>query len=428
MKNKTETTILLKTSAVIFKYGEILIHQKHIIKKWINHIQILYLTVLLSCVNNVYSQIQGEKILNITGQQTSIYQYCDAETRWASPENWKGEKGAGGIENNGRKGSPCFTLKSGEKKILAEVNGYSGMIRRIWITISDLSPEMLRGIKLIMFWDNAGEPAVLAPLGDFFGHGLGQMKTFENAFFACPEGKSFNCYIPMPFKMAMKIIAVNESDNDLDMFYYDIDYTLGDRFNENTLYFHAWFNHQSQTEFMKDYEILPLIVGKGRFLGANISVAVNTAEYLRTWWGEGEVKIYLDGDRKYPTLCGTGTEDYIGTGWGQSEYSQAFQGCTIADKEKMQYAFYRYHVPDPVYFHQDIKVTIQQIGYVGKKDLNKLEFLKNLVYETDGKRDSVLFYDDPDGFLFERRDDISSCAYFYFSEPYNNLLNTRIIK
>ncbi|HUX96803.1 MAG TPA: glycoside hydrolase family 172 protein [Bacteroidales bacterium] len=343
------------------------------------------------------------------------------QTRWASAENWKGEKGAAGILNGGRKGSPSFKLSAGTEKVLAEVNGSSGVIRRIWITINNRSPKMLRGIKIKMFWDKAKTPAVLVPLGDFFCQGLGQMKTFENVFFSSPEGRSFNCIIPMPFKTAMKIEVVNETDEDISMFFYDIDYTIGDSFSENSAYFHAWFNHQNPTEIKKDYEILPEVSGKGRYLGANIGVIADSAEYLRSWWGEGEVKIFLDGDKEFPTLCGTGTEDYIGTGWGQGGYANRYQGCTVADGAKMQYAFYRFHVPDPVYFYQDIKVTIQQIGYAGEQELQKMKQLNKTIYKTGEEMEAVIFNTDLKSLIFERADNVSSCVYFYLSQPENKL-------
>ena len=343
------------------------------------------------------------------------------QTRWASAENWKGEKGAAGKLNGGRKGSPSFKLSAGTEKVLAEVTGTSGVVRRIWITINNRSPKMLRGIRIKMFWDNAGAPAVSVPIGDFFCHGLGQMKTFENAFFSSPEGRSFNCIVPMPFKTAMKIEVVNETDEDISMFFYDVDYTIGDTFGENSAYFHAWFNHQNPTELKKDYEILPVIKGKGRYLGAIIGVIADTSEYLRSWWGEGEVKVYLDGDKEFPTLCGTGTEDYIGTGWGQGGYSNRYQGCTVADGAKMQYAFYRFHVPEPVYFYQDIKVTIQQIGYAGEQELLKMKQLNKTIYKTGQEMEAVKFTTDLKSLIFERADDVSSCVYFYLTRPENRL-------
>lgn len=350
--------------------------------------------------------------------QTNVYDLPDGvHTRWASAENWKGEKGAGGMIQGGRKGSPSFTLKAKEEKVLAQASGTSGVIRRIWCTIDNRSEKMLRGIQLEMYWDNAEKPAVSVPIGDFFGQGLGQMKTFENTYFASPEGKSFLCFIPMPFRKAMKIVVKNETDEDMQMFFYDIDYTIGDKFNKNSLYFHSWFNHQNPTSLKHDYEILPATEGKGRFLGVNFSVIVNKTEYLRSWWGEGEVKMYIDGDQKYPTLCGTGTEDYIGTGWGQGEYAQMYQGCTIANGEKMEYAFYRYHVLDPVYFYKDIKVTIQQIGFAGEKEIAMLAEMKKPYYKLGEKMEAVDFSKEMKSLLFERTDDVASCAYFYLSKP-----------
>lgn len=352
----------------------------------------------------------------------SVFQIPDGvQTRWSSAENWKGEKGAGGIKNFGRKGSASFSLKAGTEKILAEASETSGMIRRIWCTIDKRTPKMLRGVRIEMFWDNSEKPAVSAPLGDFFGQGLGQMKAFENAFFASPEAKSFLCLAPMPFKKAMKIVVKNQTDEDIDMFFYDVDYTVGDQFDKNMLYFHAWYNHQNPTALRKDYEILPAISGKGRFLGANFSVIVNTIKYARSWWGEGEMKMYIDGDKEHPTLCGTGTEDYIGTGWGQGEFSQMFQGCTVASGDKMEYAFYRFHGPDPVYFYQDIKVTIQQIGFAGEKEVKMLAEMKDPVYRIGEEKSPVDFSKEMKFLLFERTDDVASCAYFYLSEPDNNL-------
>ncbi len=343
------------------------------------------------------------------------------QTRWASAENWKGEKGQGGMTQGGRKGSPSFLLKANSEKVLAEANNTSGVIRRIWCTINKRTEKTLRGIKIEMYWDNAAKPAVSAPLGDFFGQGLGQMSTFENVYFSSPEGKSFNCCVPMPFRKAMKVVVKNQTDEDIEMFFYDIDYTIGDKLDENTLYFHAWFNHQETTTLKHDFQILPAITGKGRFLGVNFSVKVNTIDYLRSWWGEGEVKMFIDGDTRYPTLCGTGTEDYIGTGWGQGAYSNQYQGCTIANGAAMEYAFYRYHVPDPVYFYRDIKITIQQIGYAGENEIKAMAKMKNTYYYNNEGMKAVDFNDDVKNLLFERSDDWASCAYFYLSVPENNL-------
>jgi hypothetical protein len=209
---------------------------------------------------------------------------------------------------------------------------------------------MLRGLKIEMFWDGSTKPAVSAPFGDFFGMALGHMTSFQSALFASPEGKSFNCYIPMPFKTGMKIVVTNESGKDLLLFYYDVEYTLGDKHGKDDLYFHAHFQREDPTMLQRDFEILPEIVGRGRYLGASLGVQANRDLYADKWWGEGEVKIYLDGDSEWPTLVGTGTEDYVGSGWVLNQFSNLYQGAPYADRTKMQYSLYRFHVPDPVYF------------------------------------------------------------------------------
>lgn len=137
------------------------------------------------------------------------------KTRWASPENWDGAAGEGGNENGGRKGSPFFYLPSGAHRVLAEVTGQTGTLRRIWITISDRTPRMLRGVRLDIYWDGSAEPAVSVPLGDFFGHGLGRMRPFQSCLFSSPEGRSFCSIVPMPFRTGMKAVVTNESGSDL---------------------------------------------------------------------------------------------------------------------------------------------------------------------------------------------------------------------
>ena len=342
------------------------------------------------------------------------------ETRWANAENLINERGQGGKKNFGRKGSPCiFNFKTGEKKILAEAVKTSGIIRHIWVTISESNPEMLRGIRLDMYWDGADKPAVSAPLGDFFCQGLGELSTFQSALFSNPEGRSFNCYIPMPFRTGMKIEVTNESGKDLEMFFYQIDYTIGDRLSDNVLYFHSYYNRENPTTLRKDYTILPRIEGSGRYLGCNIGVNANQKIYFKSWWGEGEVKIYLDDDKEYPTLCGTGTEDYIGTGWGEGRFDNLYQGCSFADSTRYRYCFYRLHVPDPVYFRNGIRVTIQQIGAMNRETRGQMYRAGKPIYIAG---EGLAPYDlsRPGGYN-ERRDDWSSCAWFYLDKSTNNL-------
>lgn len=340
------------------------------------------------------------------------------EPRWASGENPKGEKGRGGQAMGGRKGAPTVPIKAGESRVLAEATATSGMVRRIWMTFPDRSPQMLRSLKIEIYWDGAAKPAVSAPVGDFFGIGLGQRVPFESVFFSDPEGKSFNCVIPMPFKTGMRIVMVNESPNNLDELFYEVDYTLGDKHPANVLYFHAHYRRENPTTIQKDYEILPRITGRGRYLGANLGIIVNTKEYFNTWWGEGEVKVFLDGDRELPTLAGTGAEDYIGTAWGQGAFSHLYQGSPVADEKAMRWAFYRYHVPDPIYFYRDVRVTIQQIGYLAPHSRPPIIENKRTLFRAGP---GLVPMDLTKDGKFERSDDWSSTVYFYLDRPTNDL-------
>ncbi len=338
------------------------------------------------------------------------------ESRWASPENPAGKKGKGAQSNAGRKGRPAIPVKTGEQVTLAEVHGSSGTVRRIWATINDRSPAMLRGLKIEIFWDGATKPAVSAPFGDFFGLGLGQMAAFQSALFSSSEGKSFNCYIPMPFRTGMKIVLTNESGRDLQLLFYDVDYTLGGRHDASDLYFHAHYRRENPTKLQQDFEILPRVSGKGRYLGATFGVQANKKTYLDRWWGEGEVKVFLDGDHDSPTLVGTGTEDYAGSGWGLGQFSNLYQGAPFADGEKMRYSFYRYHIPDPIYFQKEIRVTIQQIGYLGAVD--SLYKTATPIYNAGP---GLVEKQKGSAGLFERQDDWSVVAYFYLDKPDDEL-------
>ncbi|MBO7742997.1 DUF2961 domain-containing protein [Paenibacillus sp. MWE-103] len=342
------------------------------------------------------------------------------ETRWASPENPGAAKSGGGTSNGGRKGAPCFPLAPGECKVLAEQASGSGTIRRIWSTLSDRSPEMLRALRLDFYWDGCDVPAVSAPFGDFFGIAGGRTAAFESDLFSSPEGRSFNCFVPMPYRRGMKMTVTNGGDKALNMFFYDIDFTVGDAHGDNVLYFHAHFGHQPATALRQDYEILPRVSGTGRFLGANVGVKADRERYFDVWWGEGEFKLYVDGDDAWPTLCGTGTEDYIGTAWELGTYHHRFQGCTFADHERMEFCFYRYHVPDPVYFHRDIRVTAQQMGTASPEQRERFR-QAGTVLLCAGPDERYFDYEDEAKARqwenFERSDDWRSCAYFYLNRP-----------
>ncbi|MHC1693907.1 MAG: glycoside hydrolase family 172 protein [Eubacteriales bacterium] len=339
-------------------------------------------------------------------------------TRWANAENTLGQKGAGAQALGGRKGKPCLThFKPGETRILAQAQG-AGIIRHIWITTEKRDkPQTLKGYKLECFWDGEERPAVSVPLGDFFCFNSGKLSAMENEYFSNPEGRSFNCYIPMPFKKGMKITITNETANIEEIqFFYQVDYTLGDEVSD-ALYFHAFYNREEKTVAKRDYTVLPALKGSGRYLGASFGVIANPL-MAKSWWGEGEVKCYIDGDNDFPTLAGTGTEDYIGTGWGQGRYAQRYQGCPYADHEGMRFSFYRFHTPDPVYFDEDIRVTIQQIGCTGKEDIARMLDNGLEVYRTDGVKIDYAC----EGAIFERfDDDWCSVAYFYLDTPSSQL-------
>ena len=356
------------------------------------------------------------------------------QTRWSSFENPEAGRGSGGRENGGSKGHAFDQLAAGETKALLDVRG-SGTIGRIWMTVSDRSPEMLRSLRVDMYWDDAVHPAVSAPLGDLFGVGLGRRTAFECALFSDPEGRSFNCFIPMPFRTAARVTITNESEKRLPHLFYDIDLLLGVEHSPEALYFHVHWRRESPNALGEEFVILPRVQGSGRFLGCNVGVIVDPG-YAGTWWGEGEVKCRFGGEA-HPTLCGTGTEDYIGTGWGQGLYAHRTQGCLVADRSKNQWAFYRYHIDDPIYFDDACEVAIQTIGGSGKATVLELQEkglpLIPISIDTGAEGGFLALMDPeqpvdlrspsiPEGWCnFWRQDDWSSTAYFYLNSPESGL-------
>jgi len=354
------------------------------------------------------------------------------QTGWSSFENPNATKGGGGKENKTAKGHPAEVLLPKGTKVLLDVKG-AGTIQRIWMTISDRSPQMLRSLRLDMYWDGENKPAVSVPLGDFFGVGLGRTTAFQNSLFSNPEGRSFNCYVPMPFRKGAKIVITNESNKE-EILFYDINFLKVNAHPSNVLYFHAYWNRNTKTKLGEDFEILPQVAGKGRFLGCNLGMIADSS-YGKSWFGEGEVKMYVDGDKDLPSLVGTGTEDYIGTGWGQGAYAHMYQGCPIADTLNRQWAFYRYHVPDPIYFGINCRVTIQQMGGDMRHNVRRIVqagarlipvtvststgFIKLLEMNPAPSLSDPGF---PDGWTnFYRLDNYSSIAYFYLDKPANKL-------
>lgn len=359
-------------------------------------------------------------------------------THWVSAENPSGEKGQGGKINKGAKGSAFYIIPAGQKQVLMDVKG-AGIIQRIWLSGTiPVDNEQRRSVRIDMYWDGAKKPAVSAPIGDFFGMGLGYIGAFENDLFASPEARSFNCFAKMPYKKSAYITITNESSKTA-LVWYDINYLALDQPDNDALYFHAYWNRALKTTLGKDYEILPKVEGKGRFIGTNIGVITDSA-YGDIWFGEGEVKMYLDGDNKFPSLVGTGTEDYIGSGWGQGVFNTRYSGSILADIPNGLWAFYRYHIADAVYFNSDCKVTIQQMGSTSREKLREMAAAKIpsqpvwVLYDNDKpvpkqaelldmKRKPDLDSDNfPVGSTnFYRSDDVSATAYFYLDKPETDL-------
>lgn len=369
----------------------------------------------------------------------------ETHTRWISPENPTGAQGAGARANRGAKGAAFIVVAPGQTAVLANLQG-SGIIHRMWLSGTiPRNQEQRRLVRLQMFWDHAKTPAVDCPIGDFFGVGLGLAVPFECALFSNPEGRSFNFTIPMPYRKGARIQLLNEAPSYL-LVWYDINLTEVKKHPKDVLYFHAAWRRELQTKAGHDFEILPRVIGKGRYLGANLGVIGNPA-YRGTWFGEGEVKIYLDGDTHSPTLVGTGTEDYIGTGWGQGVFQGRYAGSLVSDNSKDLYAFYRYHLDDPVYFRRDCRVTLQQIGNTSSERVREM-IAKGVstkplwILDTHGedvlnitKREPSIYllqdltdlppFSHPahpqGGTHFWREDDVSATAYFYLDRPENNL-------
>ena len=356
--------------------------------------------------------------------QNSLFKFQKGiEPRWFTAENPQGLKGAATLGNDGRKRKAAGSLPSGKSLILAEAEGRPGVVRRIWITfpLKNLKAR-LRGVRVDFYWDGAKEPAVSAPLGDFFCQGLGKLYPFENALFENAEGRNLLCRVPMPFKNAMKLVVTNESGEDIDPFFYEVDCTFGDKFDQDSLYFHSCWRRVNSSEPKTDtgdFEFLPEIQGRGRFVGVNFSLIADTQSYHTSWWGEGEVKIYLDGDKSHPTLCGTGTEDYIGSSWGLGKFSFPFSGCPYADGAKMEYGFYRLHLPDPIYFSSGMRAVMQQMGGSGAQQPDMIQWFKEKGMPLKSGAHTVNL--DTSWFLFDRHDDWAACTYFYLDKPVNGL-------
>lgn len=302
---------------------------------------------------------------------------ANIKSRSISAENFTGEKGKGGIAEEGFskncardlgvgwKVSPCISIKAHDSFVLADIKD-EGMITHFWCTCF---PTTWRSLILKVYWDDSEIPSIQTPIGDFFLNGWCERSLVSSLLVTVNPAGGFNSYFQMPFKKRAKFVIENISNEDI-IYYYQIDYELL-KLPEEIVYFHAFWRRENPCKYKEMYTILPKIKGKGHFIGTYLATGVNN----NGWWGEGEIKFYIDNDL-FPTICGTGTEDYFGGAWNfempQGEYkvfSTPYQGLHQVIKPdglykaNMRFGMYRWHITDPVYFDENLEVKIQLLGW-----------------------------------------------------------------
>ncbi|MGI6458103.1 MAG: glycoside hydrolase family 172 protein [bacterium] len=351
---------------------------------------------------NLYAQENSFNGLNMS--LGNLYRLSEAETRSISPENFTGEKGRGGMATEGTganaardlgqgwKVSPSIDVKAKSTFTLAEIDG-PGAIQHIWVT----PVGHWRYLILRMYWDDEEEPSVESPIGDFFACGWGKFAQVSSIPVTVNPGSALNCYWVMPFRKKARITLENLDERDIRV-YYQIDYTLTE-VPEDAAYFHAQFRRVNPLPYKEVYTIVDGIKGQGHYVGTYMAWQANN----NGWWGEGEIKFYMDGDDEFPTIAGTGTEDYfLGSycfinpeGDGYLEYTTPFAGLPQVirpdghNSANTRFGLYRWHIMDPIRFKEDLRVTIQALGW------------------RSGGRYLPL------------QDDIASVAYWYQTEPHH---------
>ncbi len=280
------------------------------------------------------------------------------QSRSISFENPTGAPGQGGkaasVLGIGRKGAASRSIQPGETVTLCDIEG-PGMIRHYWMTTSNV-PNSLRSVVVRAYWDGQADPCIECPLGDFMGFAHGKVTAYQSAVHSVGISRGMNLWLQMPFTKRARITFSNEGDKPVTLFY-QIDYTLGDKLPHDVGRLHVLFRRENPTTPMQDFELLPQRRGSGRFIGAVVGVHALTPG----WWGEGEIKMYFDGDTEFPSYCGTGTEDYAGLGWGLAPTSYLYNGCNLTDNNF--HSFYRWYLPDPIYWQKACRIVIQQLGY-----------------------------------------------------------------
>ncbi len=334
----------------------------------------------------------------------SIPLITDAKSRSICAENPKGEVGGGAKKSShlgvGWKGRACIELPPAKTTVLADIKG-PGVINHIWITVTPETseydketgyrknrPTVYRDLVLKMYWDDEKEPSVEVPVGDFFcnGHAV-RCNVVSLPINVNPSG-GFNSYWPMPFSKRAKIVVDSQHQTNVRGFFYQIDYSLTE-IPKNAGRFCAQWRREDTTEYLKEYTILDGVKGEGQYVGTYMA----WTQLVDGWWGEGEIKYYIDGDKKHPTICGTGTEDYFGGAWafGDETFNAPFLGYPYFLREAgklAKHGLYRWHIMDPIRFKKDLKVTMQPLGW-----------------SKEGK-------------LLPLRDDIASVAYWYQNLPH----------
>ncbi len=305
----------------------------------------------------------------------NLSRLSNAESRSLSPENFDGAKGKGGMAKTGMgegpardlgqgwKVSPCVKIEAGATFDLASIDG-PGAIQQIWMTpTGNWRYSILR-----VYWDHEETPSIEVPIGDFFGMGWGKYAHLNSLPVCVNPGSAFNCYWEMPFRKHCRMTFQNIADEDM-VLYYQINYTLTD-VPEDAAYLHAQWRRSNPLPYKDVHTILDGVKGHGHFVGTYMAWQVNNTG----WWGEGEIKFYMDGDQ-WPTICGTGTEDYFCGSYNfdregrYTEFSTPFAGLHQVIRpdgtyqSQQRFGMYRWHIMDPVRFKKDLKVDIQALGW-----------------------------------------------------------------
>jgi hypothetical protein len=301
-----------------------------------------------------------------------------AQTRSMSAENFTGEKGRGGMATEGTgascarelgqgwKVSPSIKIAPHSTVTLAAIQG-SGALQHLWMTTY---PAYWRSLVLRAYWDHEEQPSIECPYGDFFAQGWCERCNISSLPIAVNPAGGMNAYWEMPFRQHARLTLENLSEHEV-VLYYQIDYTLT-TIPEDVAYFHAQWRRSNPLTYKAVHTLVDGIRGKGHYVGTYIAWQSNSPG----WWGEGEIKFYLDGDRDFPTICGTGTEDYFGGAWNFEQprgqygtYSTAFLGLPQVIKpdglyhSQQRFGMYRWHIMDPIRFDEDLRVTIQALGW-----------------------------------------------------------------